>query len=174
MNEISTSIISILIKFLGWLLIFLSPIHSIMIGVGVMIFFDLITGLWASKKTGRPITSFGFRRTIVKSLAYQLALISSLIMETIFLQGMPVIRIIAGMIAITEFKSFLENIYDITGLDLWLVFLEKLQGSKIPQQTLPPKSTPVELSKPLPVVSTSLAPSISQVKRKPRKNKLKK
>lgn len=119
-------------QLIGWTVAFLAPIHTVMLAVGALILFDLITGIWASKKAGRPITSFGIRRTVTKAFAYQMSLITSMIMENYFLPEIPVIRIIAGLIAVTEFKSFLENVTDITGIDFWKAILDKIQGTKLP------------------------------------------
>lgn len=132
-------------KFGAWLGVFLAPVKAIMLAVSALIIFDLISGIWASLKSGRKITSNGIRRTVTKTLAYQATIITSLIMEQYFIPGVPVIRVVAAMIAVTEFKSFLENTAEITGLDLWSEVLKKLHGKKLP---IPEVAEPVAKKKP--------------------------
>lgn len=113
------------------LLAVLAPIKAIMLAALALIVIDLITGLWRAKKTGENITSSGIRRTITKIVAYELALIAGLIMEQYLLGGsMPVIKLVAGLIAMTEGKSVLENLSEITGVDLVKAVMDKIQGSK--------------------------------------------
>lgn len=130
-SVIINNILPYLSQGLGWVAIMLAPIKVTMIAVSCMVILDLITGIWASIKRKEILTSNGFRRTVTKTLAYQLVLISSMIMEQHFLQGLPVVQIIAGLIAVTEFKSLLENATSILGIDFWTAIVEKLHGQKI-------------------------------------------
>ena len=106
-------------QFAGWLIVFVSPIHAIMTAIVVLVISDLITALWAVIKNKQKITSIGLRRTINKLLAYELAVILSYVVETVFGLGAPVVKLVAGLIAVTELKSNLENLALITGLDFW-------------------------------------------------------
>lgn len=121
----------LIIKALGWAALFLAPIKPVLFAVGFLVLVDLITGLYASHKRNEKITSNGIRRTITKTLAYMAAVICSHVMETVFLNGIPVVKVVGGLIAITEFQSLMENISSITKIDLWKAILEKLQGQKI-------------------------------------------
>lgn len=124
-------------KALVWFGVFLAPIKATMLAVSFLVLIDLITGLWASHKRNEKITSNGIRRTVSKTLAYQLAVICSFVMEQQFLGGIPIVKVVAGLIASTEFKSVLENISSITGVDFWDSLIESLQGKKIvPQKKL--------------------------------------
>jgi len=123
--------LDLLTKGLTWVGLFLVPIQATMLSIGVLVLLDLITGLWAAHKNGEVITSQGIRRTVSKTLAYQMAVIASFIMEQQFLMGIPVVRVVSGLIAVTEFKSLMENITKITGLDFMKEMIGKFQGKKI-------------------------------------------
>lgn len=113
------------------LLAVLAPIKAIMLAAFALIMIDLVTGLWRAKKTGELVTSSGIRRTITKIVAYELALVAGLIMEHYLLgDSVPVIKLVAGLIAMTEGKSVLENLSEITGVDLVKAVMDKIQGSK--------------------------------------------
>lgn len=106
-----------------------APINSTIITVGVLIFSDLILGVYAATKRGEEITSAGLRRTISKMFVYQMVILTSFLGETYLLGGiLPVVKLVAGVIGVTELKSILENSGDITGISFKSV-IKKL-GSK--------------------------------------------
>lgn len=105
----------------------LSPIHSVMITVGVLISMDLITGLWAAYKKSEIITSAALRRTVSKFVIYQIAVISAFIVQKYMLADLvPASNIVAGVIGMVELKSVLENASKILGGDVFKLILEKL------------------------------------------------
>lgn len=105
----------------------LSPIHSVMITVGILISMDLITGLWAAYKKSEIITSAALRRTVSKFVIYQIAVISAFIVQKYMLADlMPASNIVAGVIGMVELKSVLENASKILGGDVFKLILEKL------------------------------------------------
>ena len=122
------TIFDLFLKVFSMLVLILLPIRSIMIAISVLVIADLITGVWASKKEGQNITSNGLKRTISKTIAYQTAVIVAFIIETYLVPEMPVIKVVAGLIGLTEGKSFFENIHRITGIDFWSVALKKLHS----------------------------------------------
>lgn len=102
------------------ILTILAPIKAVIITVGVLIIMDLITGVIAAHKRGESVTSAGLRRSIYKMLAYQLAVISGFLVEKYLLEGiLPVSKLVAGAIGLTEMKSLLENANSLTGTDLF-------------------------------------------------------
>ncbi|HEY8367583.1 MAG TPA: phage holin family protein, partial [Bacteroidia bacterium] len=105
----------------------LAPIHAVMISVGILIFADLATGMWAAKKRGENITSAAMRRTVSKLFIYQLAVITGFLLETHLLaQLLPVTKLVAGVIGLVEFKSILENANEILGQNIFTNLLSKL------------------------------------------------
>ncbi len=116
----------VLVKFISLLFIVTLPIRPALIAVSVLVLADLITGLWASVKEKKKITSSRLRRTVVKGLAYQSAIVIAFVIETWLLDGVPVVKVITGLIGVTEGKSFFENIHRITGIDFWSELISKL------------------------------------------------
>jgi phage-related holin len=113
-------------KITGLIFAALMPIRPILLAVLCLVFADMITGMWASKKEKKKITSSRMRRTVIKLLAYQFAIIFAFILETWMLDGLPVVNVITGLIGLTEGKSFFENIRRISGVDFWSEILSKL------------------------------------------------
>jgi phage-related holin len=122
------SIGAFLAKFISVVFLMLLPIRDAVIAVSLLVIADFITGIWASIKEKKQITSYGFRRTIAKTLAYQGTIVVSFLIEQYMLEGVPVVKVITTLIALTEGKSFFENIHRITGLDFWGIALTKIQG----------------------------------------------
>lgn len=104
-----------------------APAKSMILASMVLVLADLITGVLASKKAGRPITSAGLRRTVSKFFIYETAILLTFLTEKYLLSSMiPVSSIVAGMIGITELKSCLENLNEISGQDLLKQAINKL------------------------------------------------
>jgi len=89
-----------------------------MITVGFLVLGDLITGIWASVKRGETFSSAKLRQTITKTLGYQLAIVLSYVTESQLMPEIPVLKVVAGLIASTELVSALENLASITGVPL--------------------------------------------------------
>lgn len=119
------------LKFIGLVLIFTLPIHPIMMTTLALVMADIVTGIWASKKEGKAITSQKFKRKIVLLCCYMLGIFLAFLIETYMVQEAPLVKALAGLIAFTEGKSISENFHRITGMDLWKLFIEKLQGPSI-------------------------------------------
>lgn len=118
---------TLLIKFFSVLLVVLLPIKSIMLAVFCLVLADFVTGVWASIKEGRRITSHGFKKSISKLIAYEAAIIMSFVIESYLFSGFPLIKIASGLIALTEGKSFFENINRITGVDFTAEFIKRFR-----------------------------------------------
>lgn len=113
----------------------LAPIHAVIVSVGVLIFADLVTGIWAAKKRNEKIGSAAMRRTVSKIVIYQTAVITGFLLETYLLSGLlPVAKLVAGVIGLVEFKSILENSNSILGQDLFKSVLLKLGSENDPKR----------------------------------------
>lgn len=136
-NELSATakVASIVI---GFMLSFVAPVQSFLIAVAVLVCADVVTGVWASKKRGEPITSRRASRTISKLIGYPIAILLSHLMATTFFQDVPVLDgvtyAVALFIAAVEFKSNLENISTITGIDLWAQVAQFINNRLKPKQ----------------------------------------
>lgn len=114
-----------------------APIKATILVVGVLIIADLITGLFAAKKRGEVITSAGFRRTVVKGLVYQSAILLGYLTEQ-YLVGtdfVSITKVVSALIGLVEITSILENLNTINGSPIFAQLIEKL-GSK--NDKLPP------------------------------------
>ncbi len=110
---------------LTFLLSYFSPALPLLGSIGFFIFADLITGILAAKKRGEEITSKKARNTIPKGLGYMIAIMVGHVFEVHFVQGLEVMKIVAGLIAVIEIKSLDENIKIITGKSLFNQFVKK-------------------------------------------------
>lgn len=106
---------------------FVLPVSQFMALTFALVLSDVVTGVWAAVKRKEAIRSNGFRRTISKIVLYFLAILLSKGMEDV-LHIPKLIYIVAGFIAMTEFKSNLENIAVVTGTDIWAHLVERVPG----------------------------------------------
>ena len=105
----------------------LTPIKSMLIATGLLIFADLILGVWAAHKRNEAITSAGLRRSVTKFLVYQLVIITGFVVEKWLLDDLlPVSKLVSGVIGLVELKSLLENANTIHGSDLFKTVINKL------------------------------------------------
>lgn len=128
-------------KFLQSILVSLvavfAPIKAILLVTIFLIIADLISGIMAASKRGEKISSAGLRRTISKFLVYNLAVISGFLVEQYMVANLfPISKLIAGVIAMVELKSILENLNSINGTDIFKTILSNLgsQNEAIKQQ----------------------------------------
>jgi phage-related holin len=117
---------------LAYSLSFFIPIQSFLLGTVLLVFTDTATGIWKAKTRKEPITSAGMRRTIIKIIAYFLAIILSEMVKNIWIKEVDLAYYVSAYIAITELKSNLENLSVITGLDFWAVIKNFVQD-KLPK-----------------------------------------
>lgn len=106
-----------------------APIQSLLITTGVMIFVDLVTGVWAAKKRGEIITSAGLRRTITKMLVYEATIMLAFLAEHYMSDILPFVKMASAMVSVVELKSIYENLNSISGLDLLKSLIDKLGSS---------------------------------------------
>ena len=110
---------------LAWLTIYFAPVYPLIAAIGFFVFADFLTGIQAAKKRGELIQSRKMKTTVVKFGSYAIAIISSFLIEKLFLDGIPALKIIAGLVAFIEVKSINENMKDITGTDIFGEILKR-------------------------------------------------
>lgn len=104
-----------------------APAKAMVLSSMVLVLADLITGIMASRKKGKPITSSGLQRTVIKLFVYESAILLAYITEVYLLSGaMPCSKVVAGLVGITELKSCLENLNEINGQDILKQAINKL------------------------------------------------
>lgn len=114
----------------GSLIGIFAPVHAIMLVTGFLIFADLVTGILAAKKRGEKISSAVMRRTISKILVYQLVIMSGFLVEHYMLQNwIPIAKIAASIIGVTELLSILENAEQVYGVPIFKKLM-KILGSE--------------------------------------------
>ena len=93
-----------------------------------MICFEFITGIFKAAKLKQELTSRQMSHTIIKLVLYNIAIITAYILQSLFdVDFIPIARIVAVSIGLTELKSVLENINAVTGIDLWKFILNYLK-----------------------------------------------
>ncbi|MEO0271674.1 MAG: phage holin family protein [candidate division WOR-3 bacterium] len=96
-----------------------APIKVILYIVSLLIISDTITGIIAAYKRGEEINSKGFKKTIIKLFLYNLMIVLAFLLEKyIFESLIPFVKLGSIAIAITEFKSIVENFESTTGINL--------------------------------------------------------
>lgn len=121
----------------GWAFSFLLPISNFIVLAIALTIADFFTGVWAAKKRGDKITSTGYRRSINKITLYCLSVMLAHAVEQVFFSeyaAIPVTYIVACFLCLTEFKSALENIGDITGTNAWTALRSYLDKFLKPNQ----------------------------------------
>ena len=103
-----------------------APIRAVMLTTGVLIFADLITGMWAAHRRGEEITSKGISRTLAKIFLYEMALaISYLVHQYMVGDSLPADKLVAGLIGLVELKSILENMNTINGSQVFSAVIDR-------------------------------------------------
>ena len=97
----------------------------LLIGLFVLLAFDLITGLRKAALNKQAITSAGLRRSVSKFLEYSIAILASQVFTYVFKLDITLSYYVALFISTIELKSIFENISETTGINLWK-FVRKL------------------------------------------------
>lgn len=112
------------------------PIKAALLTIIALTLIDLLSGVAAAVKRKEPITSSGLKRTVIKLLVYlSVACLAYLVERFLTGEFIPLAKIMSGLVGITELKSILENLEDITGLPLLKLLIDKLaqqQGPDVP------------------------------------------
>lgn len=108
-----------------------APIKSVIITAGILVIADLVLGIMAARHRKEPITSAGFRRSITKVFIYEIAIMLAYITET-YLTGpdVPVSKIVSGFVGITELKSVIENLNELSGDSIFKLLVDKLSDKR--------------------------------------------
>lgn len=105
-----------------------APTKQVLLSTLALILADLLFGLLAARQQGQPITSNGLKRTVIKFFVYNSAiLLSFLVGEYLVPLDLPVMKMVTGLIGMTELKSVLENLDIIHGGNFFKALVTKLQ-----------------------------------------------
>ncbi len=110
----------------------LIPVTQFIIFTMALVLADFVTGISAARRRNEPLTSRGFSRSVLKIGMYCMAILLSHGMDLVFFApkglNFDLVWIVAGLIGLSEFKSNLENIAVVTGLDLWAAIADRIPG----------------------------------------------
>lgn len=120
-----------------------APAESAMITVMVLPLADLALALLCVKRAKQPLTSAGLKRTVAKILMYEAATALAFMTEQ-FLTGpaVPAMRLVTGLIGLTELKSCLEHLDSLSGGSLFKTIVDRLSPASLKPPSDPPESSP--------------------------------
>lgn len=96
---------------------FFLPLYSLMFGMFVMVNADMVTGMLAARQRGEVLSSAKMKRTVIKMIVYACAIILFHVLDATILSAkdLYLAQGATGIIAGVELFSVLENMYSITG-----------------------------------------------------------
>lgn len=109
---------------------FISPSADAMVGIFLLLLFDMITGILASRKRGETFEPGKSRKSLIKLICYLSAILGTLLYQKIYLSDLTY-RLdfaIASLVAVTELGSSYRNIKEITGIDIFGAIKDHLQS----------------------------------------------
>ena len=120
-----------------------APIKAVLVTTLVLVMADFVTGVIAAYKRGEKITSTGLKKSVLKALVYEAAIVLAYVAEH-FLIGdlLPATKVIGALIGMTELLSCIENLNSINGSPVFGILIGKLN------QALQPPKAPADAEKP--------------------------
>ncbi|WP_316817276.1 phage holin family protein [Pedobacter nyackensis] len=117
-----------MMKALAFIIIYITPIHSILITVYLLLAFDLFSGVGKAIKLKEKITAAKLRLSIIKFVYYSVGIIAAYQIDKVMIapDSLLLTKIISGYITLTEFKSLMENISILTGRDIWIAVKDQV------------------------------------------------
>lgn len=108
----------------------LAPVSPVLATALILVVVDLLTGVVAAKKKGEVINSRGLRRSVTKLFIYEIALMVAFLAGQYLLMELPVLKIVASMIGLTELRSVFENLSVISDEPVIKLLVGKLGGTE--------------------------------------------
>lgn len=107
----------------------LAPIKmSLLVALGMCVL-DLVLGIMAARKRGEAVKSLGLRRTIIKVFIYESAIVCSFLVETYMVgPDLMILKLVTAMIGLTELKSVLENLNELSDGSVLKAILDRLSA----------------------------------------------
>lgn len=88
---------------------FFAPTGQWIMFIGFLVMMDMISALFAAYKTGKEIESRKMMRTVMKFMAYGMAVLCAHYISHLFFPNMPIVQAMSALIATIELKSIDEN-----------------------------------------------------------------
>jgi hypothetical protein len=107
---------------------YFSPIYVVGLCILGFVFVDFITGIVAARKRKEKISSHTMKNSVIKLLCYYATLILAFVLqkEIITFDWFTAVKFTGALICIAEFKSILENMFCITGNNVFTDIFTKL------------------------------------------------
>lgn len=124
----------------GAIVSFFTDINSALLGLMICVLVDTATGFWAAPKRGYKRNSHKLSRFVVKLITYIMAVLLMHILEMMVFPDYAVMmkiqlaRLTCTAICFLEIYSTLENLYDITGLEIFK-YITQLSSKKVKEAT---------------------------------------
>jgi len=125
-TETLSTVTPYMFKFLVFCQLYFSAANETIAVIMVLVVIDFITGNIKAIKLKESITSKLWRRTFGKIIGYIFGILVSTIVESY--SGIPLIKILGLFVVSIETKSIFENLYVISGVDLWAALKDKLSA----------------------------------------------
>lgn len=126
--------------FWGAIASFFTDIHTALIGLLICLLMDTVTGFWAAPYRGQKRHSHCLARFVKKLITYLIAVILMHVLEMLVFPDYAVMmkiqlaRLICTAICLLEIYSTLENLYDITGLEIFK-YITQFSSKKVKEAT---------------------------------------
>ena len=127
----ATDELEFFMKFMIWFLSILVPIYDVTGALIILILIDLITGIIASVKNQVKFQWEKIINTFTKVIIYSLILLAGWVVESEIMPAIPLMRLVAGFLALTELRSILGNFKNIYGLDMWEYIRAAIRNQKL-------------------------------------------
>ena len=127
----ATDELEFFMKFMIWFLAILVPIYDVTGALIILILIDLITGIIASVKNQVKFQWEKIENTFTKVIIYSLILLAGWVVESKIMPAIPLMRLVAGFLALTELRSILGNFKNIFGLDMWEYIRAAIRNQKL-------------------------------------------
>ena len=127
----ATDELEFFMKFMIWFLSILVPIYDVTGALIILILIDLITGIIASVKNQVKFQWEKIINTFTKVIIYSLILLAGWVIESKIMPAIPLMRLVAGFLALTELRSILGNFKNIYGLDMWEYIRAAIRNQKL-------------------------------------------
>lgn len=126
--------------FWGALTSFTTDIHSALLGLLICLSVDTLTGFWAAPYRGQMRTSHKLSKFVKKLITYLIAVLLMHVLEMLvfpdyaIMMKIQLARLVCTAICGLEIYSTLENLYDITGLEIFK-YITQLSTKKVKDAT---------------------------------------
>jgi phage-related holin len=105
-----------------------SPVKSTLLTALSLVLLDFILGVSAAVKQKQPITSSGFKQTVVKILIYEGGIALAFLASNLTGPAIPLVNIVGSFIALTELKSCMENLNILGGGSILQAIIDRLNS----------------------------------------------